>query len=435
VTLNRSAEKLLVGSYGVAFSKFPSSSLLTRTVAVYDTDYTTTIPWTATSDSSWLTVTTGGTTSTNAATGNLVLTANPAGLAVDQEYVATVTVSTSNGLISNQEKIRVGLWVGSADPVTVSFAPPAPSDLRNVPAIAMDPVEPYAFLSEGDSSILVYNVYTGALVTTYTNVGTSLGALAVSDDGSTLYVEDVPAGTVVPVNVENGAVGTPYNLHTQLTNGEALAYGKVSDEPFLVSASGIGIDLTTGQLTLPIQGVVSTVAISPDGYAVTAMDSGGFPSTLFSFRASYSSLTGNFNLTQTARGSSGMSSGADLAFAMDGSGNDLILAGNGAVNGIEEAPWTGGPWTVFPMPGAPGSLSVGWNGVIAAGIGYSDGTISDIYVFSASGTLLGSMYAPANPNPAGSSLTGRTVRLSGDATRMSAITYSSGYVLNFLSVP
>jgi len=431
VTLNRSAEKLLVGSYGVAFSKFPSSSLLTRTVAVYDTDGTTTVPWTATSDSSWLTVTPSGTTGANAAAASLTLTANPTGLTADQEHIAIVTVSTTDGVISNQEQIRVGLWVGSTDPVAASVTPPAPSNLQNPPAIATDPVEPYAFLSEGDTGVLVYNVYTGALVTTYTNVGQSVGAMAVSDDGATLYVEDVGAGTIVPVTVEGGAVGTPYNLHfTQLSNQETLAYGKVSDEPMLVSGAGISLDLTSGQLIPGMQAAAAWVAISPDGYDVTALDADAFPSTLYGYRASYSSLTGVITLTEANRGSGGTSSGVDVAATMDGSGNDLLLIADIAVDGIQEGSWTSS-WTVLPLPSAPASVAVGWNGVIAAGNQFSSGVTTDVSVYSAGGTLLGSVEAA----PSGSALTNRTVRVSGDATRMTAITYASGYQLDFISVP
>jgi len=431
VTLNRSAEKLLVGSYGVAFSKFPSSSLLTRTVAVYDTDGTTTVPWTATSDSSWLTVTPSGTTGANAAAASITLTANPTGLTADQEHIAIVTVSTTDGVISNQEQIRVGLWVGSTDPVATSVTPPAPSNLQNLPAIATDPVEPYAFLSEGDTGVLVYNVYTGALVATYTNVGQSVGAMAVSDDGATLYVEDVGAGTIVPVTVEGGAVGTPYNLHfAQLSNQETLAYGKVSDEPMLASGAGISLDLTSGQLIPGMQAAAAWVAISPDGYDVTALDADSFPSTLYGYRASYSSLTGVIALAYANRGSGGTSSGVDVAATMDGSGNDLMLIADIAVDGIQEGSWTSS-WTVLPLPSAPASVAVGWNGVIAAGNQFSSGVTTDVSVYSAGGTLLGSVEAA----PSGSALTNRTVRVSGDATRMTAITYASGYQLDFISVP
>ena len=432
VTLNRSAEKLLVGSYGVALSKFPSSSLLTRAVGVYDTDGTTTVPWTATSDSGWLTVTSSGTTGSNAAAGNLVLTANPAGLAADQEYIATVTVSTTDGVISNQEKIRVGLWVGSTDPVTTSVTPPATA---NLPVIAMDPVEPYAFLNEGGTSVLVYNVYTGALVTTYNNVGLSLGAMAVSDDGTTLYAEDVGANTIVPVTVPGGTVGTPYSFPTiMLSHLVTLAYGKVSDEPMLISGPGIALDLTSGQLIPGLQAGAAWVAISPDGYAVTALDTGNFPSTLWDYRASYSSLSGTITLTETNRGSAGNSSGADLAATMDGSGNDLLLAADSGVSDIEEGPSTGvpwtswGPWTLFPLPSVPVSVAAGWNGVIVAGNQTPSGVTTDISVYSSSGTLLESI-------DVGSGIAARSVRLSGDATRMSALSYSGSFQLYFISVP
>lgn len=428
VTLNRSAERLLVSSYGVAFSSFPSSSLLTRALGVYDTDGTTTVSWTASSDSTWLTVTGGGTTGANATAGNLVLTANPTGLTPDEEHVANVTVATTDGVISNQETIRVGLWVGSSDPTTDSVT--LPSTIYSTP-VATDPVEPYAFVTEGGTDILVYNVYTGALVTTYSNVGQSLWAMAVSDDGRMLYVEDQGTDSIVPVTVATGAVGTPYDLTVPLGQNETLAYGKVADEPFLVSGSGVGIDLASSTVYPSLVAASAWAAIAPDGRAVGTLDTQLDPSTLKMYGVSYSTLTGKIAVAATGESEPGFN-GADLAATVDGSGNDLFVAADAAQPDFKEYSTTGQLLQEFAADEYLAAVTAGWNGVIVGGALVGSGS-EDIWAYSAAGTLLGTVYAP----PANSSLANRVVRLSGDATRMTAITEDlSGNVrLVFISVP
>lgn len=429
VTLNRSAERLLVSSYGVAFSKFPSSSLLTRTLGAFDTDGTTTVPWTATSsDPTWLTVTPSGTTGANGAAGNLVLTANPAGLATDQEHIATVTVATTDGVIKNQETIRVGLWVGSADPQPTS----ANLSAVTFPSVTTDPVEPYAFVSEGGTDVQVYNVYTGALITTYAGVGQALGPMAVSSDGSTLYVEDVSNPDIVPITIESGAIGTPYALPPGgFRDKDMLAYGKVADEPLLLSGSGTEFDLATGKTYQGLTG--PSVAISPNGY-IGLLNTNISPSTLYIYRASFSSLTSDVAFARTGTTSPGFD-GLDLAATVDGSGNDLFAVADHAAPSFYEISTGGQLKQSFSTQASswPDNIAVGWNGTVVGGTALA-GT-SDIAAYSPDGTVLGTLYAA----PAGWELEDRSVRLSGDATQMTAVTYNPSvagqYQLDFIPVP
>ncbi len=96
--------RLVASTPGVAFASMPGRSTLTRTLTVTDT-LGHPSSWAASSDQPWLQVTPSG-----AAGGNLVLTANPAGLAADQIHYATVTIGSSESAVSLQDHVRVGFW-------------------------------------------------------------------------------------------------------------------------------------------------------------------------------------------------------------------------------------------------------------------------------------------------------------------------------------
>ncbi|HTF13262.1 MAG TPA: hypothetical protein VK643_01180, partial [Burkholderiales bacterium] len=110
VTFNLESHKLLVDGNGVALASTPGLSKLASTVRVRDNLGLAT-NWTASSNQPWLTVTAGRT-----ADGDLVLTANPAGLISDTVNLATVTITSPDTTVENTKTILVGLWVGSTTP-------------------------------------------------------------------------------------------------------------------------------------------------------------------------------------------------------------------------------------------------------------------------------------------------------------------------------
>src|SRR5262249_15074068 len=142
---------------------------------------------------SWLSVTSSGLTG-----GTLVLTANPAGLQADQEYIAHVTISSSDGSVLNTQSVRVGLWVGSADPGDATIS-------GTFLHIAANPVEPYVYAVDGASNVLVYQVYSGALVRTLTTSLAATGEITVSSDGTQLFVSDTTNLEVVAIDPTSGA--------------------------------------------------------------------------------------------------------------------------------------------------------------------------------------------------------------------------------------
>ena len=392
VTFNLEAHKLLVADNGVALASMPTLSTLTKTVRVTDNLGAAT-PWSASSDQTWLSATASGT-----AGGDLVLTANPSGLTANSVNLATVTITSSDSTVENVETVRVGLWVGSAGPqpptVTTTFAE----------AVA-DPVRPYAYVHGGGTSISVYNVHTGLSVASITGLSSSLGPMAVANDGTSLYVVDTSAAKVVPVNLDTLAIGTAWNLASPTNSARRLSYMRTSGLPVLVVADGV-------------------IHRANDGTALAAFAQS---SHLSSFTLVTSSLQGNVfcaagcrSLDYSALGG-GTFSVASLAGGFSGS-HDIALSADGSriynANGFPyyctgESTATG---TVVVQLGTnrpyPGNVEVGPDGRIYCG---RYGTLSgdkDVYVFDSGGVELGSVRV------ASSDLLDRQLLISGDGLRV-----------------
>jgi hypothetical protein len=227
VTYRLDDEKLVVSETGVAFTRTPTASLLTRTLAVATNRGTAGTGWTASSSEAWLDVTPGGTTPDP-----LVLTVDPvelASLAVDSLYLATVTVSTG-ALADGLDTVRVGLWVGATPPEPVTTV--AASYAR----VATDPIRPYAYLHAGGAGIDVRNVLTGAPVATIPSVGTALGAMAVAGDGSRLFVVDAATRRVVPVQLATFTVDPSWAVSG--STPLELAWARPNKAPVLLTTQG-----------------------------------------------------------------------------------------------------------------------------------------------------------------------------------------------------
>ena len=194
VALTLEPHRLLVADNGVALVDSPGPGKLTHTVTVSDNRRIET-PWTATSNEAWLSVTPSGMTDSE-----LMLTADPAGLAADTIHYASVTVSSSALSVTNTEEIKVGLYIASvapADPVSLTL----PRLVGAAPGIAADPIRPHVYITNKTADIDIYNIYTGALVDTIATEGTDLRTLTVASDGDRLYALDFVEHGIVMVDL------------------------------------------------------------------------------------------------------------------------------------------------------------------------------------------------------------------------------------------
>src|SRR5262249_3331346 len=131
------------------------------------------------------------------------LTANPAGLTADTTHFATVTVTSADPTVENEEQIRVGLHVNSAAPADVSLS-------LTAQYAAASPVEPIVFVNNGGGEIKGYNVYTADVVRTFASPVANAGAMVVGADGKRLYVYDRTNLRVTELDAVSGALVRHY---------------------------------------------------------------------------------------------------------------------------------------------------------------------------------------------------------------------------------
>lgn len=417
VVLNKEGDWLYVSADGVAFSNFPSRTVLTRTLAVTSSQGLTNIPWSAKSDQSWLSVTSSGTTG-----GSLTLTANPVGLTPDQEYIAHVTISSSDSSILNTQQVRVGLWVGSTDPTDVSVP-------DSYAYLAANPVEPEVYASNGTSQILVYNVYTGALIRTLNTAIANAQQLLVSSDGTTLFVGDATNLEVVAISPTSGATIQTYPWNTGSLVG--MAYARPSGQPILLLGNGTIFNVATGheyQARFAGQEYSPILSIAVDGasqYFYT-QDQGLSPSSLIQYELHYSALNPDGLAVTQGPTASGGSNGRDLCVAADGS---QVYTANGAPYDFD-AFSSNGLQQTQTLPGTPypNNAACGWNGVFVGGAdAYYSAT--DVWLYRRDGTQLATLAMHTGDND----LLSATIVLSGDDTRIIGSTNAPS--LDFHTIP
>jgi hypothetical protein len=427
VTLNRESHRLFVEHNGVGLS----SLRLTRSLRVTTTRGRT-ASWTAQADQPWLTVTPSGTTNTS-----LQITAEQSALPVNQLSVGAVTL-TSNDPGIGPETIRVGFWRLSTNPANVEVALAG-----NSRALATNPVEPYAYSGiAGSGAISVYNVYTGALVTQFTGLTTSVDALATSPDGRLLFVTDADSRTTYALHAANGSLVATYAQGSgDFSDPMALIYTQPNGHGVLWTPYNQAIDveartslkLTSNGVPLFRTSLPVRRAASPDGLdlfetSTIATDSGidrySQRFTVFAERA--------MDMVEiSGTGTGGGQSGRDMC--VSGSGSTLATLGNFAHR------WSIAPTAVrdpdtLTLPALPAvAVACGWNGRIYVGLDASSSPQNNLYVFSENGE---NAAPPTVSGPNNSARYFRKLRLSGDARRaVSAVIVSSTTYLTFYAAP
>jgi hypothetical protein len=371
VMLNLEANRILVTVSGVGFSQVGGTSVLTRTAQVLSSLGRSDVPWAASSNSSWLTVTGSGTTG-----GNLVIQANPGTLPSEATQFATITVSSPDPTVENQQTIRVGLYLSSTAATTTTLAVPANT-------LVTSPVEPIAAIGTGGTNVLIYNVYTGALVRTLANVAEAIGSMVFSEDGRTLFIYDSTNLVVNQVDSCTGAAVASYpSSFTTIIGASGTAIGVIHPNgyPMLVTPVGLYYDLTTGKAytdgtTDWIDGAFSFTN-TPDQSLLASQDA-------TTIRIKRSSLNGGVFVTQmniisppintienSTNGQSCFSTTGDRLYTASGAPYDFPATSVATSQIIQ----------VLPGTNYPDSIQCVWNGLV---IGGADGFYSptDIFVY------------------------------------------------------
>lgn len=310
VTLNLESHRLHVEDNGVALLSTASISRLSHSVTVSDNRGTTTTPWNATSDKSWLTVTSSGLTGDS-----LTLNADPTGLALDTIQYATITLSsTEPGVVnSGTETIQVGFYVTGNTPANQVSAAVQSLAGSSFSGLIADPIRPYVYLTHRGSDIEVFNIYTGALVSTISNAGSVLGNMAISSDGQMLYVLDYVNNNIVTVNL----TATPLTANPAWTDSawsncncsainyySELIYTRVKGRPVLIGGAKDVIDANTGARLYPSDNISflqerAVASLAAKGLVMFSAPMNRSPHTVVRHSIKYTESSETFVINQT----------------------------------------------------------------------------------------------------------------------------------------
>jgi hypothetical protein len=259
VAVRLDQHKLVPSEVGVAFTKTPNWSRLSRTLIVRD-NMSQVTTWTATSDQAWLKVTPSGRSGMP-----LTLTADPTGLSADVIRIATVTLKSTDPTVAKPEPIRVGLWVGSGNPSAVVSIPRTQAD-----HFALDPIRPLMYTTNASNQDMVaYNLYTGKEVKRLSGVVSGNQGGLVSPDGSRLYLHN---GASVSVVVDLDAMKVLGTLPVGLP-----AAGSMVMRPngrLLLLSGGQSFDAADGTLLGPGLSTSSTWTVAADLSTVYGVNQG-----------------------------------------------------------------------------------------------------------------------------------------------------------------
>ena len=328
VTLNLETHRLLASDSGVALASMPTLAKTTRTLQVRD-NFGEATPWTATADQPWLSATPSGT-----AGGDLVITANPIGLAPDPLHYASVSIFSEDPAIAT-DVVKIGFWVGSADPN------PSKTINQAFTNLVVDPIRPYAYVHDGGTDITVYHVFTGALVRKFSSVAPQLGSMVVSLNGDRLYVVDKTNFKICPVALSDGLVGSPYSLGTPYIAD--LTYSRVSGLGVIFTTAGKAINANSGALLTANSFFYGTaIATSLDGSHLCTSYTDASPSDVLSYAIAYTSLDGGKIVAGEPR--IGFASGyeGDVAMNANGTRAYVVAGGLDVIYVFDTVPTAGG---------------------------------------------------------------------------------------------
>lgn len=127
---------------------------------------------------------------------SLILTVDESDPLMEGIYSATVNIQAVNDrqVELPPTQIAVGLYIDDVDAQPLFHKESTQSSVGG--GMVADPVRPYIYVSEKSTYIDVYHVYTGDKVARIEGVGSVVGGLAISDDGTKLYALDYATANI-----------------------------------------------------------------------------------------------------------------------------------------------------------------------------------------------------------------------------------------------
>jgi Viral BACON domain len=370
VTLNHEENRLYAADNGVALYEMPARTRLSADVQVLSSRDLLTIPWDAASDQPWLTATPSGLTG-----GMVSLQADTSSLAQGTVHTATVTISSTDPEVQNQESITVSLWTTGTNPAQLAISAPLEYSVAN-------PVFPYVHASN-NGTLRTYNTYTGALVSSFALPYPDSGAMAISTDGRTLYVPDTQPGhsEVAGIDVATGQV-----VDTRFRNGTGVQVGYLRLK---------GHPIVTPPQASWFFGFGPDVAAAPDYRTIFAVDNSGPGHSYNAYTLDYTALpVGDLVKTTKVNPSDGTDSGNVQAMAVTADGERYLAAVSSSdecrlYDGIQQQRL----WAVS-APGTPNNAVARDDGLLICGSRIPTGNPHDIQLLDLDGNSLGNLKSP-----------------------------------------
>jgi hypothetical protein len=269
------------------------------------------------------------------------------------------------------------------------------------------------------ASVALYNVYTGALVRTLSNVAAAAGSLTFSEDGLNLFIYDSTNLEVVQIDASTGSVLHKYNASTSApygTSGDAIAVLHPNGYPMLATSVGLYYDLASGtqfQDPTPDQAFLSSAysfAVSPDQSLLAAQDGNTVRLTRSDdgtqFTVQHHVITMPINVVENStNGQSCFSTSGDRLYTASGAPYEFPATSVATSQVIQ----------ILPGSNYPDAIQCVWNGLVVGGIdGYY--ASSDIFVYDGpTGVALGQLSSNATTTGY-RSLLSRGLAVSADGT-------------------
>ena len=378
VNINADQRRLLPSVWGVGFASTPTGTVLTRTIAISD-NFAGQLAWTASSDHAWLKVTAAGTTG---GASSLVLTADPSSLTDGTISYANVTVSTTTANVS-PATIRVGLWKSATGVTAVTSLTGA-----NPTTLTADKLAPLVYANSGGADIAVYNAYTASRVATIAGVGSALGQMAVSPDGSRLYVLDTTNRSMKVIDLGTLTVVDTWPLANAVSTGTNLI--AIRPNGVEVVLVGDGTAYANGQL-VGTPGISGRLTATDDGRKVYTTDVGYSPASVAAWDVDYSAMAGGTLFATVHPGAFDSTSGENgRDIAVTGDGSALYTASGSPYACLSVSP--SDLKLIGALPGGnpyPNNVEVTSANQVVCGLQNAYNP-ADIMVYSPAGALVGS---------------------------------------------
>lgn len=374
VNLNFDQRRLLPSQWGVGMAATPSGSALTRTLTIRD-NFGGTLGWSASSSAPWLSVTSNGSTG---GASTLTLSANPAALANGSLNTATVTVSSSTPGVQPAQ-VQVALWKNNAGlGATAKLA-------ASYGQLVADAIRPHVYANDGGTTIDVYHGYSTQKIATITNVGSALGQMAVSPDGSLLYALDTATRTLAVVDLTTQARTGSWPLDYAVNSFTGLQVVRPNGVDVVLVGDGtayVGGRRVLGQGIGPMGTVIAATA---DG--LRAFNVGGAQWAL-----DHSAMAGGTMFAASAGFVDVRSGGNPTDIAVSRDGSRVYGASGGGTDGGYKCGVADGATGTFigAMPGGdayPNNVEVTSDGRPICGISGWYSTY-DFWVYTPAGALL-----------------------------------------------